>query len=189
MEKRKIEEVIVVEGRDDTAAVKRAIDGLTIETHGFGIRRETWALIEKAYREKGIIIFTDPDYAGEEIRRRLTKQFPDAKQAFLSREYAQKKDDIGIENAESEAILEAIEKAHATFRKEGAGEADLYTAEDLFAAGLSGGADSKQRREKLGQVLGIGYANARGLRGKLNQFGIRKEEFYEAIRTIDHSGD
>ena len=50
MEKRKIEEVIVVEGRDDTAAVKRAIDGLTIETHGFGIRRETWALIEKAYR-------------------------------------------------------------------------------------------------------------------------------------------
>ena len=62
MEKRKIEEVIVVEGRDDTAAVKRAIDGLTIETHGFGIRRETWALIEKAYREKGIIIFTDPDH-------------------------------------------------------------------------------------------------------------------------------
>ena len=119
----------------------------------------------------------------------MTKQFPDAKQAFLSREYAQKKDDIGIENAEPEAILEAIEKAHATFRKEGAGEADLYTAEDLFAAGLSGGADSKQRREKLGQVLGIGYANARGLRGKLNQFGIRKEEFYEAICAIDHSGD
>ena len=65
MEKRKIEEVIVVEGRDDTAAVKRAIDGLTLETHGFGIRRETWALIEKAYRETGIIIFTDPDYAGD----------------------------------------------------------------------------------------------------------------------------
>ena len=65
----------------------------------------------------------------------------------------------------------------------------MYTAEDLFAAGLSGGADSKQRREKLGQVLGIGYANARGLRGKLNQFGIRKEEFYEAICAIDHSGD
>ena len=56
MEKRTIHEVIIVEGRDDTAAVKRAIDGLTIETHGFGIRRETWALIEKAYREKGIII-------------------------------------------------------------------------------------------------------------------------------------
>ena len=189
MEKRTIHEVIIVEGRDDTAAVKRAIDGLTIETHGFGIRRETWALIEKAYREKGIIIFTDPDYAGEEIRRRLTKKFPAAKQAFLSRKYAEKKGDIGIENAEPEAILEAIEKAHATFRGGEASEVDLYTADDLFAAGLTGGTDAKQRREKLGQVLGIGYANARGLCGKLNQFGIKKEAFYEALRTIDHQGD
>ena len=187
MEKAKINEVIIVEGRDDTAAVKRAIDGLTIETHGFGIQRRTWELIEKAYREKGIIIFTDPDYSGEEIRRKLTKKFPEAKQAFLSRKYAQKKGDIGIENAEPEAILEAIKKAHATFQKEET--ENLYTAADLFAAGLTGRADAKQRREKLGQVLGIGYANARGLCGKLNQFAIKKEEFYEALRTIDHPGD
>ena len=192
MEKARINEVIVVEGRDDTAAVKRAIDGLTIETHGFGIQRRTWELLEKAYQEKGIIIFTDPDYSGEEIRRRLTKKFPQAKQAFLSRKYAQKKGDIGIENAEPEAILEAIRKAHATFRQESGegGEPDvLYTAADLFAAGLTGSADAKLRREKLGQVLGIGYANARGLCGKLNQFAIKKEEFYEALCTIDHSGD
>ena len=78
MEKLKIKEAIVVEGRDDTIAVKRAVDGLTIETHGFGIRRETWQVIEKAYSEQGIIIFTDPDFSGEEIRRKLTAQFPDA---------------------------------------------------------------------------------------------------------------
>ena len=65
----------------------------------------------------------------------------------------------------------------------------MYTAADLFAAGLTGSADAKLRREKLGQVLGIGYANARGLCGKLNQFAIKKEEFYEALRTIDHSGN
>ena len=34
----KIEEIIVVEGRDDTAAIRRAVDAVTIETHGFGIR-------------------------------------------------------------------------------------------------------------------------------------------------------
>ena len=49
MEKIKVNEVIIVEGRDDTAAVKQAADGLIIETHGFGIRRQTWELIEKAY--------------------------------------------------------------------------------------------------------------------------------------------
>ena len=61
MEKLRVKEVIVVEGRDDTNAVLRAIDGLTIETHGFGIKAETWSLLEKAYEEKGLIIFTDPD--------------------------------------------------------------------------------------------------------------------------------
>ena len=64
----KIKEIIVVEGRDDTAAVKRAVDGQTIQTHGYGIKKETWQLIEKAYNEKGIIIFTDPDYAGVEMK-------------------------------------------------------------------------------------------------------------------------
>ena len=45
--KLKIKEAIVVEGRDDTAAVKKAADGLIIETHGFGIKKETWELIKK----------------------------------------------------------------------------------------------------------------------------------------------
>ena len=54
MEKIKVNEVIIVEGRDDTAAVKQAADGLIIETHGFGIRRQTWELIGKTrtFREK-----------------------------------------------------------------------------------------------------------------------------------------
>ena len=37
----KINEVIVVEGRDDTRAVKRAVDAETIETHGYGITAAT----------------------------------------------------------------------------------------------------------------------------------------------------
>ena len=63
MEKLKIKEAVVVEGRDDTIAVKKAAEALTIETHGFGIKKETWKLIEKAYENQGIIIFTDPDYS------------------------------------------------------------------------------------------------------------------------------
>ena len=59
-----IAETIIVEGRDDTNSIKRAVAAETIETHGFGIRRETWELIDKAYRTTGIIVFTDPDHAG-----------------------------------------------------------------------------------------------------------------------------
>lgn len=180
-EKLKVKEVIVVEGRDDTNAVLRAIDGLTIETHGFGIRKETWNLLEKAYKEKGLIIFTDPDYSGEEIRRKLTARFPESGQAFLTKNEAEKKGDIGIENACPEDIAEAIRKAHYTGRTEDG----CFTEDDLFEAGLTGLADSKERRQKLGAALGIGYGNAKGFLKKLNSFGISREDFEGAVRKLD----
>ncbi len=183
MEKIKIKETIVVEGRDDTAAVKQAAEAFIIETHGFGIRRQTWELIEKAYESEGIIIFTDPDHSGEEIRRRLTERFPDAKQAFLDRSLATKKGDIGIENASPEAIAEALSKAHCTIYER---SWDRFSTDDMFAAGLCGNPDSGQRREKIGKILGIGYGNGKSFLAKLNKFDISKEEFYEALRTIDN---
>lgn len=176
----KIKETIVVEGRDDTAAVKRAVNAQTIETHGFGIKRETWQLIQKAYEEKGIIIFTDPDFAGEEIRRRLTKKFPKAGQAYLSQQDAEKSGDIGIENASVQAICEALERAHYTV-EEGR---DEFTPEDLQQYGLTGRQDSAQKRDALGKILGIGYGNSKKFLSRLNQYGITREEFLNALREI-----
>lgn len=36
-------------------------------------------ILKLAYENKGLIILTDPDYAGEEIRKYLCKHFPNAK--------------------------------------------------------------------------------------------------------------
>ena len=91
MEKLKIKEAIVVEGRDDTAVLKQVTDALIIETHGFGITKTTWELLEKAYKEKGLIILTDPDFSGEEIRKKIVKTFPESKHAYMPRKKATKK--------------------------------------------------------------------------------------------------
>ena len=200
--KPEIREAIVVEGRDDTINLKRAVDCFTIETHGFGIKRETWEEIAKAYREQGIIIFTDPDHSGNEIRRRLTEAFPCAKQAYLLREDALKKGDIGVENAEPEAIVRALDKcrspeaigAYAAEQGEGlrsrAGrDPEEVTMEDLFGLGLTGHEDSRRLRELAGRELGIGYANGKGFLRKLRGFGIGKEELNEAIFTLRNKGD
>ena len=64
----KIKEVIVVEGRDDTAAIKRAVQADTIETGGSAINAKTIEKIRLAQQKRGVIIFTDPDYQGERIR-------------------------------------------------------------------------------------------------------------------------
>lgn len=178
----KIKEVIVVEGRDDTAAIKKSVDAITIETHGYGITNDTWKLIQKAYEEKGIIVFTDPDHAGEQIRRRLLKKFPQAKEAFLERSDAQKSGDIGIENAAPDAIRDALSKAKCSFESEG--KTDTFTVEDMMQAGLIGQADSAQKRRILGKKLGIGFGNGKIFLQRLNKFDITKEEFLEALREI-----
>ena len=176
----KIKEIIVVEGRDDTDAVKKSVDAITIETHGYGITKATWELIEKAHAEKGIIVFTDPDHAGEQIRRRILEKYPDAKQAFLDRDAAKKHGDIGIENASPESIREALKKAQCSLEEKN----QEFTIDDMMGAGLVGQADSSARRQKLGKLLGIGYGNGKIFLQRLNKFGIAREEFEKALQEI-----
>lgn len=194
-----IAETIIVEGRDDTNSIKRAVTAETIETHGFGIRRETWELIDKAYRTTGIIVFTDPDHAGETIRRRIMEKYPDALEAFLDRESARAGDDIGIENAAPEAVREALAKAHraagiaaaagatgsstaSSGGEQAAGDSFEipFTMEDLRRTGLIGTARSAEGRQAVGKSLGIGYGNAKAFLKKLNHYGITREDFTHA---------
>lgn len=174
-----IRETIIVEGRDDTAAVRRSVDALTIETHGYGIRPSTWELIEKAYNTTGIIVFTDPDHAGEQIRKRILERFPDAGEAFLDRRDAEANGDVGIENASPEAIRSALADAH--MRRSGE---EFFTADDMFRLGIAGTAGAALRRQELGKQLGIGFANSRTFLRRLNRFGIRRDELEKALREI-----
>lgn len=180
MEKLRIKEAIVVEGRDDTNAVQKAVEALIIETHGYGISKNTWDLLEKADKEKGLIIFTDPDYSGEEIRRKISAKFPTSKHAYMPRKKATKKDDIGIENATPEAIVEALSKIAYTNETAEA----VFTMADLDAAGLVGNPKAKENREFLGSELGIGYGNSSTFLKKLNRFGIEKEKFWNAVEKM-----
>lgn len=181
----KIKEVIVVEGRDDENAIRRSLAADTIATHGFGIRKETWDLMEKAYRERGLIIFTDPDFSGEEIRKKINARFPEAKNAFLSRQEATDKGDIGIENASPDSIRAALEKACCTLTE----IREEFSAEDLAGAGLIGDPASAERRAALGRRLGIGYGNGKTFLKKLNQFGISREDFLRECRRLEEEGN
>lgn len=174
----KINEVIVVEGRDDTCAVKRAVDAETIETHGYGITAATWKLIDKAYSTCGIIVFTDPDSAGERIRKRIMEKYPDAKEAFLTRREAAKDGDIGIENAVPEDIEAALCMVCCAAETKGSG--DTFDMSDMIENGLTG-EGSREKRQALGRMLGIGYGNTGAFLRKLNRYGITKEQFFRGL--------
>lgn len=176
-----IKEIIVVEGKDDIAAVKSAVDAEVIATGGFGYN---WKFIEnlKIIAEKrGIIILTDPDHAGEKIRKDLSKHVKNCKHAFLPQGKALKKGNIGVENATREDIMEAINKARPIISD----KRQEFNKDDLIALGLAGGLNSKSIRERLGDILGIGYCNAKQFLNRLNNFGITREELIRALEMIE----
>jgi ribonuclease M5 len=176
-----IQETIVVEGKDDESAVKQAVDAAVIITHGFCISETTFQNIEWAQKKNGIIIFTDPDTVGDQIRKRINQRIKGCKNAFLTKKEATKKDNIGIENANSKDILDALKKAKCIETK----SQNLFTMEDLIKHNLMGSSDASLRRQALGKILRIGYANAKQFLHRLNHYNISRQEFINAISKIN----
>lgn len=176
-----IREVIVVEGKQDVAAVKRAVEADCLITGGFSLSDRLLAPIEAAYTRRGIIILTDPDSAGERIRKALAARFPAAKHAFVPREEACSADDIGIEQASAAAIRAALAKA----RGQEWHPEPIFAAEDIRAAGLAGAPAAAERRAKLGKALGLGYANAKTFLHRLNNYGVTRAEFTAAVAAME----
>lgn len=176
-----IKEVIVVEGRDDITAVKQAVDAEMIAVGGFGINAKVIARIKEAQKRKGVIVLTDPDFAGEKIRNIIAKRVKGIKHAYISQEDGLKDGDIGVENAKPEVILKALENAKITVEEKN----EFFDMMDMYHFKLTGSPDSKQRRILLGNKLGIGYGNANQIVSRLNNYGVSKEEFIEAIKLIE----
>ncbi|MFT4415971.1 ribonuclease M5 [Fredinandcohnia humi] len=178
----KIKEIIVVEGKDDTVAIKRAVDADTIETNGSAVNKEVLERIKHAQEVRGVIVFTDPDYPGERIRKIVANAVPGCKHAFLPKNEAIAKTGkkIGVEHATPEAIRKAL----AEVKQEMEDVHSEIDFESLLDAGLIGGSKAKERREKLGVILKIGYTNGKQLYKRLQMFQISKEAFDDAIAVV-----
>lgn len=176
-----LKEVVVVEGKSDIQRVQQAMEAECIATEGFTLRKGVLDRIRVAYEKRGIIILTDPDTAGERIRRFLTKKFPQAKQAFVPREEAYANDDIGIEQASHESIRKAFSVLHV----EQASPTNEFNPADLFRHALMGAPNSANRRAVVGAKLGIGYGNGKQFLYRLNHYGISRSEFDVAVQEKD----
>nr|WP_032123663.1 ribonuclease M5 [Clostridium amazonitimonense] len=175
-----IKEVIVVEGRDDITAVKRAVDAEVLAVGGFGINKSVIDKIKEAQKRQGVIILTDPDFAGDKIRSIITKRVSGVKHAYISQAEGLKDGDIGVENASPETIRRAIKKAKCEIKE----KVNTFTMADMMNYGLVGDTKSSIKRDKLGKELGIGYANSSTFLSRLNNFGITRDEFLDALIKI-----
>lgn len=176
----KIKEIIVVEGLHDKDAIDRSVTADCLISGGSAVSESFLKQVERAQRERGVIIFTDPDYPGERIRKIVANRVPGCKHAFLPKEEALVNGDVGIENASPESIRRALESV----RTEWAGAEEEFEWSEIIAAGLVGQPDSAERRDQLGRILRIGHANAKTFWKRLNMLGVTRTEWEAALQRL-----
>ncbi len=176
-------EVIVVEGRSDTQRLQETFGPniKTIETNGSAVSRKLRPELERAAEQFGIIIFTDPDYQGERIRRLITEMIPNAKHAYLKPEQAQSKvkhASLGVEHASTDVIREALLNIASPMDDQ---EVEPIPQSVLIELGLIGGRDSKEKRQFVADEFKLGYVNGKQLRKKLSFYRIDEKHLRDKL--------
>lgn len=191
----RIREAIVVEGRYDKNTLSQLVDAPIFETSGFGVmnNRELLAFLRGVARRRGLIILTDSDGAGFVIRNYLKGALPKEQvlHAYIPdvfgkerrKRQAGKEGKLGVEGMTPEILLAALRDAGAHIEGETAQAAgEPITKLDLFELGLSGTADSSERRAALKRELSLPeHLSANGLLDALNVL-FRREEFLERYK-------
>ena len=172
------QEVIVVEGRDDT---KRLIETFgptikTIETNGSALNRRTLEQIKAVADEFGVIVLTDPDYQGERVRQLIMQAVPQAKHAYLTPAEAdsgKKGRSLGIEHASPETIIQALTQVATPVKSS---QLSFIPISDLIALRLIGHPQSSKRRQCVAKAFHLGHINGKQLQKRLATYGITLEQ-------------
>ena len=171
-----INEVIVVEGANDTKRLKSFFEVDTIETHGLGLKKETIELIKEANKRRGVILFLDPDVPGEKIRNKLNSLIPNLKNAFVLKEDARTKKKVGIEHASKEVLEEALNNLITYVDSK-----DSLSLDEFYCLGLNGQSDSVSKREKVSRMFHIGKCNGKTMLKRLNMLGVTYDELKDIL--------
>ena len=160
--KKKVKEVIVVEGRYDKNALLQVVDAVIVETGGFSVfnNGEKLALLRRLAQKRGLILLTDSDGAGFVIRRYLKGAIPpeQIKQAYIPdvagkerrKRRAGKEGKLGVEGMTPAVLLDTLRRAGATFEGEENTVPDAHiTKADLLDKGLIGPHSAEKRQTLL----------------------------------------
>ena len=154
---------VIVEGRYDKSAILGMFSGTVLTTDGFGIfnSKEKQALIRRL-GESGIILLTDPDAGGKQIRSFVSSILPKGKiyQLYVPRvegkerrkNKASKEGVLGVEGVSADILRELLMPFTT---EDGIARGGDITAADLFELGLSGAEGSSILRDKVALALGL----------------------------------
>ena len=164
MKKLKIIYPVIVEGKYDKIRLTSIFEAHVVTTDGFGVfnKKEKMALIRALAAESKLIVLTDSDGAGKLIRSHLTGSVPKEKliQLYIPRvegkerrkEAPSAEGTLGVEGMSNDVLFGLL----LPYTEEGEPiESNPISKTDLYVDGLTGGENSKEKRDALAASLGL----------------------------------
>lgn len=156
----KLTQPVIVEGKYDKITLENVIDALIIPTDGFSIfkNKEKCDMIRTLAKRSGIVVITDSDYAGNQIRAYIKKivgdsqiinvYIPQLKGKEKRKAHSSAQGLLGVEGMSREILEEALKRSGIT-GKAVTEKVKKITKTDMFTSGLSGCENSSAKRQEL----------------------------------------
>ena len=187
-----VKECIIVEGTYDKIKLSQIVDATVFITHGFAIFNNKKGMETiKAFAGKcGVVILTDSDSAGFKIRNYIKQALPKerVKHAYIPdipgkerrKTKGGKEGLLGVEGISDEIIINALKNA-GCIMDDCEEKGEPVTKTDFFMLGLSGGAESTDKRTELCRKLGLpSKMSANMLLDSVNTL-MSRDEFFELM--------
>ncbi len=179
--KEKISDLIVVEGKSDIDFLSSFLDADFYKVNGSAINEKDIKYLKEVIKKRDIIVLTDPDYPGLQIRNKINKEIPEVKNAYVRKEVSIKHHKVGVAESTKEEVLNSLKniKSNENHKK------GNLSVNDLYDLGLSGIENSKELRKLVCERLNIGFNNTKRMLEKINLLNISKSEIEEIIKDVN----
>lgn len=178
----KLTQAVIVEGKYDKITLENYIDAVIIPTNGFKIFKDKQLCdyIRAVAKKRGIIVMTDSDNAGAQIRTHIKTlcgyeniinvYIPQLKGKEKRKSCPSAQGFLGVEGMSRQVIEEALKRSGIN-QTENNADSKAVSKNDLFLLGLSGCENSSVKRQELSEYLSI-------------PAGFSSNAFLDAVNTL-----
>ena len=192
MNKIKLSQVVVCEGRYDKIKLDSVLDADIMTLEGFGIFKnaEKRQLIRSLAEKRGLIVVTDSDSAGELIRSHIKNitgnknveqvYVPPTKGKEKRKTAPSKEGFLGVEGIDAQVLRDLFRRfENSDFERK-----EEISRERFYSDGFSGTADAKLRRQKLCDELKLPHTmSTKSLLQALNDT-LDLEEYERILKKL-----
>ena len=173
MNKINIDGVLIVEGKDDVSYLSSFINALFFTTQGYDLSQEKIKFLNEAALVNKLIIFTDPDEAGERIRNTLKTNIKPVFDAKCEKIVRKDKKKCGVAEMEKSAIKTAL-NSFAT-------DAQITRYNYHLSSLISLSANPSETKQRIIDKYGLIYGNNNSLENQLNILKVLPRELEEYV--------